>query len=51
MRNTRNGLPRKAIGGINLVNMDPKLFDASSWPLADCGLLGPVTLQPLRPAN
>jgi hypothetical protein len=36
---------------INLVNMDYKPFDASTWPLTECGLLGPVTLQPLRPAN
>jgi hypothetical protein len=36
---------------INLVNMDYKPFDASTWPLAECGLLGPVTLQPLRSAN
>ena len=30
---------------INLVSIDYKAFDASNWPLADSGLLGPVTLQ------
>ena len=30
---------------INLVSIDYKPFDASNWPLADSGLLGPVRLQ------
>jgi hypothetical protein len=30
---------------INFVNLDYKPFDASNWPVADAGLLGPVTLQ------
>ena len=30
------------------MNMDYKPFDASGWPLTDSGLLGPVTLTPLR---
>jgi glycosyl hydrolase family 106( putative alpha-L-rhamnosidase) len=30
---------------INLVSIDYKQFDASNWPLADSGLLGPVRLQ------
>jgi len=32
---------------INFVNMDYKPFDASGWPVADAGLLGPVTLRKL----
>jgi len=37
---------------INFVNIDYRPFDASNWPLADAGLLGPVKLTPvvaLRP--
>ena len=33
---------------INFVNINYKPFDASNWPLAPSGLLGPVTLTPLR---
>ncbi len=33
---------------INFVNIDYKSFDAANWPLAPSGLLGPVTLTPLR---
>jgi hypothetical protein len=33
------------------VNLDYKPFDASHWPLTDCGLLGPVTLQALTSQN
>ncbi|MCA9190738.1 MAG: hypothetical protein KDB03_03210 [Planctomycetales bacterium] len=33
---------------INYVNLDYKPFDASAWPIRPSGLLGPVTLQPLR---
>lgn len=33
---------------INLVNIDYKPFDASGWPLRDSGLLGPVTIVPIR---
>ena len=36
---------------INFVNMDYKPFDASGWPVADAGLLGPVTLRKLTPAT
>lgn len=32
---------------INLVNSNYRPFDASEWPLTPCGLLGPVTLQPV----
>jgi hypothetical protein len=34
---------------INFVNLNYKKFDASDWPLADAGLLGPVTLTPVIP--
>ena len=33
---------------INFVNINYKPFDASKWDLAPSGLLGPVTLTPLR---
>ncbi len=33
---------------INIVTHNYKPFDASDWPLAPSGLLGPVTLTPLR---
>jgi hypothetical protein len=33
---------------INFVNINYKPFDAANWPLAPSGLLGPVTLTPLR---
>jgi hypothetical protein len=29
---------------INVVNLDYKPFEASDWPLAEAGLIGPVTL-------
>ena len=34
---------------INFVNIGYKPFDASKWPIFDSGLLGPVTLTPLKP--
>jgi hypothetical protein len=33
---------------INFVNLDYKPFDASRWPVRPAGLLGPITLTPLR---
>ena len=33
---------------INYVNIAYRPFDASNWPLINSGLLGPVTLVPLR---
>ncbi len=33
---------------INIVNIDYKPFDASGWPLFDSGLIGPVTIAPLK---
>jgi hypothetical protein len=44
----RRGVNWKIFKDINLVNEDYQPFDASNWPLTDCGLLGPVTLTPLR---
>jgi hypothetical protein len=40
----RRGVNWKIFKDINLVNVDYQPFDASNWPLTDCGLLGPVTL-------
>ena len=37
----------KIMREINFVNINYKPFDASNWPLTDCGLLGPVTLTPV----
>jgi len=45
----RRGVKWKNFRDINFVNLNYKPFDASSWPLADSGLLGPVTLTPLKP--
>jgi hypothetical protein len=36
---------------INFVNINYKPFDASAWPLAKSGLLGPVRLFPVGKAN
>ncbi|HTL67764.1 MAG TPA: glycosyl hydrolase [Lacunisphaera sp.] len=38
----------KIMREINLVDLRYRPFDASGWPLAPSGLLGPVTLTPLR---
>jgi hypothetical protein len=43
----RRGVPWKTFRDINIVNLNYKPFDASAWPLTDCGLLGPVTLTPV----
>ena len=43
----RRGVQWKIFKDINFVNVNYKPFDASDWPLTDCGLLGPVTLTPL----
>jgi hypothetical protein len=40
----RRGVPWKTFRDINIVDLNYKPFDASNWPLTDCGLLGPVTL-------
>ena len=44
----RRGVGWKAYHEINFVNKDYKPFDASGWPLRDSGLIGPVTLRPVR---
>ncbi|HMP84041.1 MAG TPA: hypothetical protein PKA41_15180, partial [Verrucomicrobiota bacterium] len=45
----RRGEKWKNFHDINFVNIDYKPFDASKWPVADCGLLGPVTLEAVSP--
>lgn len=44
----RRGVAWKSFHEINFVNREYKPFDASSWPLRDSGLLGPVRVVPLR---
>jgi hypothetical protein len=46
----RRGVKWQNFHDINFVNINYKKFDASDWPLADSGLLGPVTLTPVRPS-
>ena len=41
----RRGVSWKYFYDINVVNIDYRPLDASSWPLMDSGLLGPVTLR------
>jgi hypothetical protein len=41
----RRGVDWKIFKDINFVTIDYKPFNAADWPLTDCGLLGPVTLQ------
>jgi hypothetical protein len=43
----RRGVKWKVFRDINIVDINYKPFDASNWPLTDCGLLGPVTLTPV----
>ncbi len=47
----RRGVKWKNSYDINFVGIDYKPFDASNWPLADSGLLGPVLLRPLARAT
>jgi len=51
----RRGVNWKNFHDINFVNLDYQPFDAANWPLADAGLLSPVTLTPAaaaaHPAN
>ncbi|MCX6897119.1 MAG: glycosyl hydrolase [Verrucomicrobia bacterium] len=44
----RRGMKWHNFYDIGFVNINYKPFDASNWPLADSGLLGPVTLQPMK---
>jgi len=44
----RRKMPWKSFHEINFVNIDYKPFDASKWEPLPSGLLGPVTLTPLK---
>jgi hypothetical protein len=44
----RRGVQWKIFKDINIVNVNYRPFNASDWPLTDCGLLGPVTLTQLQ---
>ncbi len=44
----RRGVKWQNFHDINFVNQDYKPFNAANWPLADAGLLGPVTLREVR---
>jgi hypothetical protein len=41
-------LPWKIMRDSNVVNINYRPFDASGWPLQPSGLLGPMTLAPLK---
>jgi len=41
----RRGVKWQIFHDINFVNQDYRPFNAANWPVADCGLLGPVTLS------
>jgi hypothetical protein len=47
----RKKIPWKIFKDINVVTMSYKPFDASGWYPVSSGLLGPVTLTPLRAVN
>jgi hypothetical protein len=44
----RRGVNWKYFKDLNLVNEAYRPFNAAQWPLTDCGLLGPLTLTPVR---
>ncbi len=47
----RSGPARREVENfhdINIVDINYKPFNAANWPLTDCGLLGPVTLTPVK---
>ncbi|HSV28423.1 MAG TPA: glycosyl hydrolase [Candidatus Omnitrophota bacterium] len=44
----RRGVQWQNFHDINFVNIDYRPFNAADWPLADAGLLGPVTLTPVQ---
>jgi hypothetical protein len=44
----RSGEPWKTFYDINFVDIQYHTFDASTWLPVPSGLLGPVTLQPVR---
>ncbi|SDU27519.1 alpha-L-rhamnosidase [Verrucomicrobium sp. GAS474] len=45
----RRGVAWHEFNDIGVVGTNYKPFNASKWPLADSGLLGPVTLTPVAP--
>ena len=45
----RRGVHWKTFHDINFVDINYQPFNASDWPLTDCGLLGPVTLTAVEP--
>lgn len=47
----RRGVKWQNFHDINFVNLDYQKFDASNWPLADSGLVGPVTMTPVEDVN
>jgi hypothetical protein len=46
----RRGVKWKTFNDINVVNLAYQPFNAANWPPTDSGLLGPVTLTPLKAA-
>jgi hypothetical protein len=44
----RRGVKWKNFEDINVVNIDYKPFDASKWEVRESGLIGPVTVMPLK---
>lgn len=44
----KRGVDWKYFRDINIVNIDYKKFDASTWDLVDSGLIGPVQMIPLK---
>ncbi|MEN6457818.1 MAG: glycosyl hydrolase [Thermoguttaceae bacterium] len=47
----RRGVSWKRFHDVNFVGIDYRPFDASPWPLADSGLLGPVQLRRQEPLS
>jgi hypothetical protein len=45
----QRGVEWKIFKDINFVGIDYRPFNAADWPLTDCGLLGPVRIEPLLP--
>jgi hypothetical protein len=44
----RRGVNWKIFKEINFVDINYVPFNAAHWPITDCGLLGPVTLTPIK---
>jgi hypothetical protein len=47
----RRGIKWKIFKDINFVDIKYKRFDASQWSIREAGLLGPVTITPLRASH